>query len=293
MGLLDFYRNRNDKSNSSQTGYRQAEIDSKNKVRFATEYSFILKYRVSTEHVTFIFLWVMLLSCVPKDYKTKSLNDINKNVDSVVPAIPTKSDLDILKNRRRFDDGIIGVKIGNQIWMIENLNVDTFRNGDKIQNAQSDTQWNLNGRKGIPSWCVYNNDYANTRYGNIYNWYAVNDKRGLAPKGWHIPSDTEWDDLIKHIGGNDIAGNKLKSATGWFNRGNGTNEVDFNGEPGGQRTMEYSFRYLGYYGLWWTSFGSDNNPIVCHYILDFNNGKVRANYYGNKSNGYYVRCIRD
>jgi uncharacterized protein (TIGR02145 family) len=108
------------------------------------------------------------------------------------------------------------VKIGRHVWMAENLNVDKFRNGDPIPQAKTLEEWDSAREKKQPAWCYYNNEPANgMKYGKLYNWYAVNDERGLAPEGWHIPSDAEWTILTNFLGGEKVAGKKLKSTTGW------------------------------------------------------------------------------
>jgi TolA-binding protein len=106
------------------------------------------------------------------------------------------------------------VKIGTQTWMAENLNVSTFRNGDPIMEAKTNEEWEKAGKEGKPAWCNYENDPKNgAKYGKLYNWYAVNDPRGLAPAGWHVPSDAEWTTLGDQLG--DEASNKMKSTSGW------------------------------------------------------------------------------
>ncbi len=102
-----------------------------------------------------------------------------------------------------------------QEWtMTMNLNVDKFRNGDPIPQAKSGDEWEAAGEKEQPAWCYYHNDPANDgKYGKLYNWYAVNDSRGLAPAGYHIPTYAEWT-TFKNLLGND-AGNKMKSTSGW------------------------------------------------------------------------------
>ena len=116
------------------------------------------------------------------------------------------------------------VKIGSQVWMAENLNASIFRNGDPIPQAKTDEEWNRAGKNKQPAWCYYNNDPANgAKYGKLYNWYAVNDLRGLAPVGYHIPSDAEWTRLTDYLGGAEKAGPKMKSKQGWPEHGYGTN----------------------------------------------------------------------
>ena len=84
------------------------------------------------------------------------------------------------------------VTIGHQVWTTNNLDESTFRNGDFIIEAKTDQEWEVAGKLATPAWCYYNNDPANgTKYGKLYNWHAVNDPRGLAPEGFHIPSDVE------------------------------------------------------------------------------------------------------
>ena len=126
------------------------------------------------------------------------------------------------------------VQIGNQIWMTKNLNVSHYRNGDIIPEVTDPTQW-----RDITTgaWCYYNNDTANgTVYGKLYNSYAVTDSRGLAPMGWHIPSQPELELLITYLGGSVVAGGKLKSKTGWQSPNSGaTNSTGFTGLPAGSR----------------------------------------------------------
>jgi uncharacterized protein (TIGR02145 family) len=103
------------------------------------------------------------------------------------------------------------IKIGTLTWTAKNLDVTTFRNGDSIPQAKSDAEWVAAGENYQPAWCYYDNDPKNgTKYGKLYNWFAVNDARGLAPSGWHIPTDEEWTELSTFLGGEDVAGDKMK-----------------------------------------------------------------------------------
>ena len=108
------------------------------------------------------------------------------------------------------------VQFGSQTWMARNLDVINFRNGDPIPQAISNEAWKAAGKQGKPAWCYYNNDSTTrSKYGRMYNWYAVNDSRGLAPQGWHIPSNQEWIALEEFVGLAN-AGSRLKcdSASG-------------------------------------------------------------------------------
>ena len=105
------------------------------------------------------------------------------------------------------------VTIGTQVWTSKNLNVSTYRNGDVIPEVQDKQAW---AKLTTGAWCYYNNDASNgTKYGKLYNWYAVNDPRGLAPNGYHIPTDAEWTQLSDYLGGESKAGTKMKSTSGW------------------------------------------------------------------------------
>ena len=120
------------------------------------------------------------------------------------------------------------VQIGSQVWMAENLNVSHFRNGDVIPEIEDNTAWDQASSDGKPAWCYYADDSVNGRhYHKLYNWYAVSDPRGLAPDGWHVPSTLEFTTLTDYLGGEDIAGGKMKTNLGWDNKGNGTNESGF------------------------------------------------------------------
>ena len=101
------------------------------------------------------------------------------------------------------------VTIGTQVWTTKNLDVATFRNGDAIPEAKTNKEWEAAGENKQPAWCYYENNTANgTKYGKLYNWYAVVDSRGLAPTGYHIPTDDEWTVLSTYLGGEDVAGKK-------------------------------------------------------------------------------------
>ena len=108
------------------------------------------------------------------------------------------------------------IKIGTQTWTTKNLDVSKFRNGEAIPLAKTNAEWELAGQNQQPTWCYYENKGENgTTYGKLYNWYAVNDPRGLAPTGYHVPTDAEWTILTDYLGGDSIAGAKMKSTSGW------------------------------------------------------------------------------
>jgi uncharacterized protein (TIGR02145 family) len=187
------------------------------------------------------------------------------------------------------------VKIGDQVWMTENLNVEEFRNGDPIPHANTFAKWRKAGQEGQPAWCYYENNPANgEKYGKLYNWYAVNDLRGLAPKGWHIPSDKEWRLLNSFLGGSKVAAKKMKITRGWDKSGNGNNESGFSALPSGLLSAQYEYDYefggLGSLAIWWsnTERGKDN---VWYQHIDTDECGVAQDI--NKFFGLTVRCIKD
>ena len=223
---------------------------------------------------------------------------------------------------------IKGVAIGTQVWMSTNLNVSTYRNGDIIPQVQAEDAW-ANLTTG--AWCYYENDAKNgAKYGKLYNWYAVNDARGLAPTGWHVPDDQEWTVLENSLG--DDAGKKMKSTSGWDSfpdipcsncktwndeyrgkkecnvcqdtrvnekktySGNGTNSSGFSGLPGGTRIGYGEFRDVGEYGNWWSASEVDESNAdfrdAWYRYLEYVNSDLWYNSY-SKSQGMSVRCVRD
>jgi len=184
------------------------------------------------------------------------------------------------------------VTIGTQVWMTKNLDVSTFRNGDPIPQAKTDEEWVKAGDNKQPAWCYYENDPANgAKYGKLYNWYAVSDSRGLAPVGYHVPSDAEWEKLVDYLGGEGKAGDKMKSKQGWAEDGNGTNSSGFSGLPGGSRNDSGPFYNIGKYGYWW-SYSELNTYSAWFCLLLYYDGDVyRSNF--NKAGGFSVRCLRD
>ena len=179
------------------------------------------------------------------------------------------------------------VKIGRQTWTTKNLDVTTYRNGDKIPQVQDANAW---AKLKTGAWCYYENDTANgTTYGKLYNWYAVKDPRGLAPKGYHIPTNANWTILTDNLG--DEAGTKMKSTSGWYNDGNSTNTSGFAGLPGGRRHDEGNFYDIGDTGGWWSS--SESNTYYAWGRFLFGSFGIVQTDGSYKQSGYSVRCIKD
>jgi uncharacterized protein (TIGR02145 family) len=183
------------------------------------------------------------------------------------------------------------VKINSQVWMSENLNASAYRNGDPIRYARTPEEWLDAANKKEGAWCYYDNDPKNGEvYGKLYNWYAVNDSRGLAPKGNHIPSDEEWTQLTVFLDEN-LAGRKMKADTGWFSSGNGDNSSGFNGFPAGSCDDIGYFSSISIACRWWSS--SENFTTNAWYrgLFWLNRSVSRGNT--SKSDGLSVRCMRD
>jgi uncharacterized protein (TIGR02145 family) len=153
------------------------------------------------------------------------------------------------------------VTIGSQVWMLKNLNVGVFSNGDTIPQARTNAEWIAAGNNKRPAWCYYNNDSTGSNsIGRLYNWYAVSDSRGLAPAGWHIPTKDELTNLSSFLGGSSASGEKLKSTSGWANGGNGSNSSGFTAVPSGLRSG-YDGTFMNRIDnvYWWSSTSSDVN----------------------------------
>lgn len=181
------------------------------------------------------------------------------------------------------------IKIGNQWWMAENLKVTHFRNGDIIPNITDNTKWK---KLATSAYCNYDNNSENVEiYGRLYNWYAINDSRNIAPEGWHVPTNNELQILVDYCGGSYKAGGKLKSTSGWYKDGNGTDNYGFAALPGGYRYYNGSFYDLGYYAFFWSSTerGSSN---TWYRKLYYDLPRVYRNYY-DKRYGFSVRLVRD
>ncbi|AMQ55990.1 fibrobacter succinogenes major paralogous domain-containing protein [Algoriphagus sanaruensis] len=153
------------------------------------------------------------------------------------------------------------IKIGNQTWMAENLNVSTFRNGDTIPAAYDGEEWMLGEAFMMPAYVDLNFDEANGQFlGKLYNYLAISDERGIAPEGWRIPTDEDWNQLAEALGGSAAATIKLKSAQGWSSE-NGTNESGFQGYPIGMINDVGEFEGFGEIAFFWSSTLEENLVI--------------------------------
>lgn len=184
------------------------------------------------------------------------------------------------------------VTIGSQDWLVENLNVSHYRNGDAIPLLIGAADWETTQ---IGAYCHYNNSAANAAtYGKLYNWYAVNDSREIAPVGWHVATTYDWAILTDYLGGEANAGDKLKEAGNahWALPNDGaTNSTGFKALPGGFRDYAGNFDYIAAAADFWTSTAFSEWDAWCRW-LDHGAPDVYVTINGNNF-GYSVRCVRD
>jgi len=181
------------------------------------------------------------------------------------------------------------IKIGNQIWMLENLNLECFSNGDPIHEAKTTEEWEEAGRNKKPLYMYH--DWTSSR-GKMYNWFAVNDPRGLALEGWKVPSEADWEDLINFVGGSEHAGKKLKSSSFEWEEIGGEDEFGMCIRPGG---------FMGSWGLapfrwyihFWTSTGGEgiDDDYAFSFVFDGCSDESRKSF-SHKSSGNYLRLIK-
>ena len=224
-------------------------------------------------------LLMLIFSCERVDIDTDTVTDVDGNVYNTIT-------------------------IGEQIWLKENLNTTKLNDGTRITHISYIPEWQ---RTTLPAYCYYDNDantYANT-LGALYNWYSINTNK-LCPVGWHVPSYMDWVQLFTYLGGEAIAGGKLKSLNLWYPPNNGaTNEVDFSALPGGFRDIDGRYNNIYSIGFWWSSteeiiHGSQDGSysyeaynILLHTASSSIFGLLYIDYPYNKQAGMSVRCLKD
>lgn len=176
--------------------------------------------------------------------------------------------------------------------MTKNLDVSTFRNGEAIPEAKNAKQWAKAGKNKTAAWCYYENNGKNGKvYGKLYNWFAVSDPRGLAPAGYHVPSDAEWTVLTDFLGGEDLAGQKMKSTTSWLYSDSESNSSGFNGLPGGYCNNKGNFYNITDCGYFWSSSDGIANSAWSRDLI--NSSTIVFINFSFKDYGLSVRCLRD
>ena len=264
----------------------------------------------------------ILICSGDNDLVKKYKNEVKKIIKDYLPenVINPKSRWEeAIKSGRPFIPPSIkndfeSIKIGEQEWMIKNLDVDRFRNGDLIPHIQNNSEWEKAGKNKQPAWCYYDNDPKNGMvYGRLYNWFAVTDERGLAPAGWQVPSRREWE-ILKEFLGWEYGAYKMKSRRGWNDweyeeeykdgyiyDGNGDNSSGFNGLPGGIRFIDSSFHGIRELAKFWIYRKEYFHPFIYDsdsaYSFDlFNSNRAMSGNYNHegyqKEFGFSVRCIK-
>ena len=190
------------------------------------------------------------------------------------------------------------VTIGTQVWMVENLKTTKYNDGSAIPLVTDEAAW---AEFSTPGYCWYGNDAATYKatYGALYNWYVVdsasNGGKNVCPSGWHVPSDAEWTTLTTYLGGDSVAGGKLKETGNahWTYPNTGaTNEAGFTALPGGRRNDDGSFDFIKGYGYWWSS--TEYSPMYA-YVRDLIYNSSFVPNFGDfkKYHGLSIRCLRD
>lgn len=213
------------------------------------------------------------------------------------------------------------ITIGNQVWMARNLDVDTFRNGDKIFHAKSSKDWDSSIKHKIPAWAYYENDSVKGKiYGRIYNRHVILDPRGISPFGWRLPTNGDWDELKANL--SDENERLLKSNNLWMKKSGvyeakiskhdlQINQAGYNALPGGFRYGEvfwYSKRETGLFGhigkiaIWWTAPSQEFKDTVFSELVQISIDKPRAIVYSSnklqsfqyhRGDGFYIRCVKE
>ena len=223
------------------------------------------------------------------------------DVDSIVFYKPTLGSSTTVKD---YDGNVYNtVNIGTQVWMAENLKTTHYANGTVIPFVNSNAAWDALTSTS-EAYCWHSDDINNKNsYGALYTWSAAMNSelsstnnpsgiQGVCPTGWHLPSDAEWTQLTDFLGGETVAVGKLKSTTGWYNGGNGTNESGFTALPAGVRHSSGGiFNYIGINSRWWSA-TEESSIIALDRLLGYNLTELER--YGNyKEAGNSVRCVRD
>lgn len=189
------------------------------------------------------------------------------------------------------------VKIGNQLWMAENLRTSKFCNGDAVAYVEDEDKWRYTKEA---AWCYQDNDpKLGEEYGKIYNWHTVSDERNICPCGWKVPNESDWDALAQALGGNAVAGSKMKTVgsmeekTGVWHDMNesATNESGFNGVPGGGRDGVGGFLKPGFAGGWWSSTPASDDAAYGRGLAGGAGNLLRDSEH--KNSGFSIRCVKE
>lgn len=190
-----------------------------------------------------------------------------------------------VENKNKLADKF-SISLGDQRWDKNNLSVMTYRNGDTIPQVSDGEKWDT---LTSGAWCYYDNDSVNgTQYGKLYNGYALNDKRGLAPTGWRLPADSDWLTLANFYGGMQQAAGKMGAMIPAM-EGSHNNKAAFSANGGG-RYDQGIFLFMEDTGNWWITPG-DSNAKPLSFTINGNSSSVKM-LQQNRHFGFSVRCLR-
>lgn len=185
------------------------------------------------------------------------------------------------------------VQINGQLWMAANLTISHFNNGDPIPHATNREEWISAGEAGLPAWTYYDfNPENGALYGKLYNWYVVEDPRGIAPPGWRVPNFFDFAILGLSFGGPEQAAKHLKSREGWRNNGNGTNKSGFNGLPAGSIGWNGDSLFLGISAFWWSTTQVSEGLSYHLQLMSRTDAFFYDRLNGTKANGFSIRLIK-
>ena len=250
---------------------------------------------MKTKTVCYMFLLVGLISLACKK------NEMSSELREKKSAISLPNNLTLSTENRleavliKDIDGNIyqSRKIGNQIWMIENLKVTRYRDGYPIQQSSSSLDW---ATTNLGAYCWYKNLIRNKNdYGALYNWQAVNSTRNLAPEGWHIPTKEDWEQLAEFLNGARLAGGNLKEIgyTHWI--APNTKAMDghgFKALPGGGIGTDGAFHHISREAFFWTKTYNNTSQNAEYVHMSYNHGELLFSRCG-KNYGFSIRCIKD
>lgn len=224
-----------------------------------------------------------VMSCKKDDEPVADNNSNNGGGQETADTTVTDIDGNIYKT----------VVIGSQTWMAENLRVSKYANGDVIPDLPSDANWSTASSGAVSSY-LNKGIEEDTAYGKYYNWYAVEDSRNVCPTGWHVPNDVEWSALGGALGGNSVAGGKMKvTGTTYWNTPNtsATNESGFSARSTAFRWLDGLWETKGNCTMFWSATEFDTDKA---YVWELNNsfGSI-GSLETSKKGGMVIRCLKD
>jgi uncharacterized protein (TIGR02145 family) len=245
------------------------------------------KFNLTLLYLSLLVLSVIILNGCKKD---KTVPDNPTNGKSMAVFNPS-----ITYGTMRDQDGNTykTVVIGTQTWMAENLRTVRYRSGDSVSFVPKSSNW---AYTHFDAYCNYNNTTdldSIATFGRLYNWYAVTSNLNLAPSGWHIPTEAEWSVLANYLGGDTVAGIKMKETgtTHWIQSSNSvTNESGFTALPAGLRFNDGSFGDINYQDRFWSFTGFPTQGIYHEVSYEVNGLLID---YADKTYGFSVRCVKD